>query len=134
MLELVELLLGILEQEAGGVKVSELMLFDLPGPCFGALLLGRVTWEKKNQTKPPQKKAGMFPISALVSNVDLGAKIPLLFRASALLQDRADLCFHTHTDHGLSVNLEQPPGKRYGKLMATRKGRIWLMQPFNGWQ
>lgn len=55
MLELVELLLGILEQEAGGVKVSKLMLFDLPGPCFGALLFGRVTWEKKNKQNPHKK-------------------------------------------------------------------------------
>lgn len=43
MLHLVELMLGTPEKEVGGVKVSELMLFEQLVPCFGALLLRRVT-------------------------------------------------------------------------------------------
>lgn len=41
----VELMLGILEQEAGGVKVSVLMLFEQLVPCSGALPLKRSTLE-----------------------------------------------------------------------------------------
>lgn len=68
MVGLVEILLGILEQEADGVKVPELMLFEQLVPCFGALLLRRVTWEKKSSkiTRKKKKKAGIFPISSLV--------------------------------------------------------------------
>lgn len=62
MLHLVELMLGIPEQEAGGVKVSELMLFEQLVPCFGALPLRRVTWEKKsNKTTTNKKKEEYFP-------------------------------------------------------------------------
>lgn len=43
MLHLVELMLGTPEKEVGGVKVSELMLFEQLVPCFGALPLRRVT-------------------------------------------------------------------------------------------
>lgn len=96
MLHLVQLMPGTLEQEAGGVKVFWATCAMLWSPTLKKGDLGK----KPNRTTN-KKKAGIFPISALVSNVDLGAKIPLLFRASELLQDRADLCFHTHTDHGL---------------------------------
>lgn len=38
----------------------------------------------------------MLPSSAFVSNVGLGAEISFSSKANAPLQDRGDLCFHTH--------------------------------------
>lgn len=40
---------GILEQEAGSVKVSKLMLFEQLVPCFEALPLRRLALKKKEQ-------------------------------------------------------------------------------------
>lgn len=75
MPHLVELVLEILEQEAGGVKVSELMLLEQLVPCFGALPLRRLTWEKTKQNHQQKNSRNISHLCTCLK-CGLGAKIP----------------------------------------------------------